>query len=227
MNFNGVNEHFRDASPHLVPVVVPAIGPGYDHHPVFSTVWLLGRKRLYQPETHPEQDQQCWLTHISVRHFWLFSLLKSTQTTDKKIDHMTTSLITWSWTLSGTGSLRRKRISKDFRRLTKTLSATNEIRIHLLFCAVSKTNSGSNATLISGRSQNLYCDFEKKWLEFVCMRPIMGQQRRCLEINSAVIGQRTPRAWPRFCAEKWKLDLTRWSRTEVYWYLFFKSWFSQ
>lgn len=58
VHFNSLDEHFSDASPHLVPVVIPAIGAGYDHHPVFSTVRLLGGKRLYQAETHPEQHQQ-------------------------------------------------------------------------------------------------------------------------------------------------------------------------
>lgn len=67
----------------------------------------------------------------------------------------------------------------------------------------------------------------KKWKEFLCERLITGQKGRGLEISSAVIGQQTPRARPRFCAEKWKLDLTRWIRTEVYWYLFLWSGFSQ
>lgn len=54
---------FCDTCPHLVSVVVPAIGAGYDNHPVFPTVRLLGGKRLYQAETQPEQEQEGWFTH--------------------------------------------------------------------------------------------------------------------------------------------------------------------
>lgn len=43
---------------HLVSVVVPAVGAGYDHHPVLATVWILGRKRIYQPETQAEQCEE-------------------------------------------------------------------------------------------------------------------------------------------------------------------------
>lgn len=41
---------------HLVSVVVPSIGASHDHHPVLPTVWLLGGKRVHQPETQAEQD---------------------------------------------------------------------------------------------------------------------------------------------------------------------------
>lgn len=43
---------------HLVSVVVPAIGAGYDNHPVFPIVWLLSGKCIYQPETQAEQDEE-------------------------------------------------------------------------------------------------------------------------------------------------------------------------
>lgn len=39
---------------HLVPVVVPAIGPGHDHHPVLPISWRLGGKR----ETEAEQGEE-------------------------------------------------------------------------------------------------------------------------------------------------------------------------
>lgn len=68
--FNRLEGRFCDTCPHLVPVVVPAIGAGYDHHPVFPTVWLLGGKRLdHHPETQPEQEQQGWFTHPGLVSF--------------------------------------------------------------------------------------------------------------------------------------------------------------
>lgn len=70
MPFNRLEGRFCDTCPHLVPVVVPAIGAGYDHHPVFPTVWLLGGKRLdHHPETQPEQEQQGWFTHPGLVSF--------------------------------------------------------------------------------------------------------------------------------------------------------------
>lgn len=70
MPFNRLEGRFCDNCPHLVPVVVPAIGAGYDHHPVFPTVWLLGGKRLdHHPETQPEQEQQGWFTHPGLVSF--------------------------------------------------------------------------------------------------------------------------------------------------------------
>lgn len=67
--FNRLEGRFCDTCPHLVSVVVPAIGAGHDKHPVFPTVWLLGGKRLYQPEIQPEQEQQAWFIHLCLVTF--------------------------------------------------------------------------------------------------------------------------------------------------------------
>lgn len=63
VHFNRLEGRLGDTCPRLVSVVVPAVGAGHDHHPVFPTVWLRGGKRLDQPDTQPEQEQQGRVKH--------------------------------------------------------------------------------------------------------------------------------------------------------------------
>ncbi|TNN64180.1 hypothetical protein EYF80_025678 [Liparis tanakae] len=50
---------------HLVSVVVPAVGPGDDYHPVLAPFWVLGGKRADQPEAEAEQGDEDRLQHVS------------------------------------------------------------------------------------------------------------------------------------------------------------------
>lgn len=49
---------------HLVPVVVPAVGPSDQNHPVLPTTLLLGGEGAQQPEAEPEQGEEERLRHV-------------------------------------------------------------------------------------------------------------------------------------------------------------------